>query len=90
MKFDSAQRKAQQRVTSARSNTKSQSATKENGKTEVTTTDFSYLQTASVWITGRPEFKKSRDAYYKPEANSLSQKNPWWRHCSRMLLIPKT
>jgi hypothetical protein len=47
MLFDSAPRKAEQRVPSARSNTMSQSAMKEIpysvGKIEVTTPDFSYL-----------------------------------------------
>lgn len=94
MLFDSAQRKAEQRVPGGRSNTMSQPATKEIpfsvGKIEVTTPDFSYLQTARVWIMGRAEVQNSRDAYYKTEANPLSLANPWWKHCTRKLLIPKT
>jgi len=91
MLIDSAQKKAEQRIPSARSNTMSQSAAKEIpysvGKIEVTTPDFSYLQTARVWIMIPPEVQNSCRS---PEANPLPLANLWWKHCSRLLLIPKT
>lgn len=66
----------------------SQSATKEIpysvGKIEVTTPDFSYLQTARVWIMIRPE---DQNSCRSPEANPLPLTNLWFVTDTKDLVV---